>query len=112
MEDNREQIETVVRKCTDRIETITDEQVMSLVERLSKIKDIKTVVDLLALNVDKIFVGPKQKENYFASMQDLLEFSYGEYKSVDEIIAQLQKNKAQNYTPRKYFRGRKPRINI
>ena len=106
MEQDREKIEQAVRKCTDRLGFVTEEQVQSMVERLTKMQDIKSVVDSLALNIEKFFGREEQKADFEASMQDILEFSGGAYSSVDEIIAQVQNNKAQNYTPRKYISRR------
>ena len=106
MEQDREKIEQTVRKCTDRLGFVTEEQVQSMVERLTKMKDIKSVVDSLALNIEKFFGREEQKADSEASMQDILELSGGAYSSVDEIIAQVQNNKAQNYTPRKYISRR------
>lgn len=106
MEQDREKIEQTVRKCTDRLGFVTEEQVQSMVERLTKMKDIKSVVDSLALNIEKFFGREEQKADFEASMQDILELSGGAYSSVDEIIAQVQNNKAQNYTPRKYISRR------
>lgn len=106
MEQNREKIEQTVRKCTDRLGFVTEEQVQSMVERLTKMQDIKSVVDSLALNIEKFFGREEQKADFEASMQDILELSGGAYSSVDEIISQVQNNKAQNYTPRKYISRR------
>lgn len=106
MEQDREKIEQTVRKCTDRLGFVTEEQVQSMVERLTKMKDIKSVVDSLALNIEKFFGREEQKADFEASMQDILELSGGAYSSLDEIIAQVQNNKAQNYTPRKYISRR------
>ena len=106
MEQDREKIEQTVRKCTDRLGFVTEEQVQSIVERLTKMQDIKSVVDYLALNIEKFFGREEQKADFEASMQDILELSGGAYSSVDEIISQVQNNKAQNYTPRKYIRRR------
>jgi uncharacterized protein YlbG (UPF0298 family) len=106
MEQDREKIEQTVRKCTDRLGFVTEEQVQSMVERLTKMNDIKSVVDSLALNIEKFFGREEQKADFEASMQDILELSGGAYSSVDEIIAQVQNNKAQNYTPRKYISRR------
>ena len=106
MEQDREKIEKTVRKCTDRLGFVTEEQVQSMVERLTKMKDIKSVVDSLALNIEKFFGREEQKADFEASMQDILELSGGAYSSLDEIIAQVQNNKAQNYTPRKYISRR------
>ena len=106
MEQDREKIEQTVRKCTDRLGFVTEEQVQSMVERLTKMKDIKSVVDSLALNIEKFFGREEQKADFEASMQDILELSGGAYSSVDEIISQVQNNKAQNYTPRKYISRR------
>lgn len=106
MEQDREKIEQTVRKCTDRLGFVTEEQVQSMVERLTKMQDIKSVVDSLALNIEKFFGREEQKADFEASMQDILELSGGAYSSVNEIIAQVQNNKAQNYTPRKYISRR------
>lgn len=106
MEQDREKIEQTVRKCTDRLGFVTEEQVQSIVERLTKMQDIKSVVDYLALNIEKFFGREEQKADFEASMQDILELSGGAYSSVDEIISQVQNNKAQNYTPRKYISRR------
>ena len=106
MEQDREKIEQTVRKCTDRLGFVTEEQVQSMVERLTKMQDIKSVVDSLALNIEKFFGREEQKADFEASMQDILELSGGAYSSVDEIIFQVQNNKAQNYTPRKYISRR------
>mgnify|MGYP005769104611 FL=1 len=106
MEQDREKIEQTVRKCTDRLGFVTEEQVQSMVECLTKMQDIKSVVDSLALNIEKFFGREEQKADFEASMQDILELSGGAYSSVDEIISQVQNNKAQNYTPRKYISRR------
>lgn len=106
MEQDREKIEQTVRKCTDRLGFVTEEQVQSMVECLTKMQDIKSVVDSLALNIEKFFGREEQKADFEASMQDILELSGEAYSSVDEIISQVQNNKAQNYTPRKYISRR------
>lgn len=106
MEENRQKIEQTVRKCTDRLGFVTEEQVQSMVERLTKMQNMKLVVDSLALNIEKFFGREEQKDKFEASMQDILELSGGAYSSIDEIIAQVQSNKAQNYTPRKYINRR------
>ena len=106
MEQDREKIEQTVRKCTDRLGFVTEEQVQSMVECLTKMQDVKSVVDSLALTIEKFFGREEQKADFEASMQDILELSGGAYSSVDEIISQVQNNKAQNYTPRKYISRR------
>ena len=106
MEQDREKIEQTVRKCTDRLGFVTEEQLQSMVARLTKMQDIKSVVDSLALNIEKFFGREEQKADFEASMQDILELSGGAYSSVEEIIAQAQSNKAQSYTPRKYISRR------
>ena len=106
MEQDREKIESVVRKCTDRLGFATEEQVQSMVECLTKMQDAKEVVDSLALNIEKFFGREDQKADFDASMQDILELSGETYSSVDEIIAQVKSNKAQNYTPRKHISRR------
>ena len=106
MEQDREKIEQTVRRCTDRLGFVTEEQVQSMIERLIKMQDMKSVVDFLALNIEKFFGREEQKADFETSMQDILELSAGEYNSVDEIMAQVQKNKDKNYTPRKYISRR------
>lgn len=106
MEEDRQKIEQTVRKCTDRLGFVTEEQVQSMVERLTKMQNMKLVVDSLALNIEKFFGREEQKDKFEASMQDILELSGGAYSSIDEIMAQVQSNKAQNYTPRKYISKR------
>ena len=106
MEQDREKIEKTVRKCTDRLGFVTEEQVQSTVEHLVKMQNMKSVIDLLALDIEKFFGKEEQRADFEASMQDILELSGGAYSSVDEIIAQVQNNKAQNYTPRKYISRR------
>ena len=106
MEQDREKIEQTVRKCTDRLGFVTEEQVQSTVEHLVKMQNMKSVIDLLALVIEKFFGKEEQRADFEASMQDILELSGGAYSSVDEIIAQVQNNKAQNYTPRKYISRR------
>lgn len=111
MKQGIEKIEQTVRKCTDRLGFVTEKQVQSMLERLAKMQDMKMVVDSLALNIEKFFGKEKQKVDFEASMQDILELSNGEYSSIEEIIAQVQKNKAQNYKPRKYISRRKSCFN-
>ena len=103
MEVDRQKIEQTVRKCTDRLGFVTEEQVKSMVERLSKMQNMKLVVDSLALNIEKFFGREEQRADFEASMQEILELSGGAYSSIDEIMAQVQSNKAKNYTPRKYI---------
>ena len=78
----------------------------SLLGATEGMEDMKTVVDSLALNIEKFFGREEQKADFEASMQDILELSGGAYSSVKEIMAQVQSNKAQNYTPRKYISRR------
>lgn len=106
MEQDREKIEQIVRKCTDKLGFVTEDQAQALVERLIKMQDIKMVVDTLALNIEKFFGREEQKADFEDSMEDILELSGGLYSSIDEIIAQLQNNKVRNYIPRKYISRR------
>ena len=100
MEDKRSLIESTVRSCTSRLGSIvTEEQIQSMIDRLVEMKDIKELVDSLALNIDKFFGRPEQKEQYDACMEDLLQLAGESYKSKDDIIAQIQDNKSKNYTP-------------
>lgn len=104
MEEKRYLIESTVRRCISRQGgEFTEEQIQSLINRLVDMKNIKDVVDLLALNVDKLFARPEQKEQYDACMEDILQLAGEIYKSKEDIITQVQENKAKNYTPRKYF---------
>ena len=64
MEQDREKIEQTVRKCTDRLGFVTEEQVQSMVECLTKMQDIKSVVDSLALNIEKFFGREEQKADF------------------------------------------------
>lgn len=100
---DRNKVENIVRKFAERLGTVTEEQIQSLINRLLKFDDTKTAVDSLAQSVDSLFRKPEQKENYDACMQDLLDMSEGSYSSVEEIETQVAENKAKNYTPRKYF---------
>ena len=75
MEQDREKIEQTVRKCTDRLGFVTEEQVQSTVEHLVKMQNMKSVVDSLALNIEKFFGREEQKADFEASMQDILELS-------------------------------------
>lgn len=100
MDDKRILIESTVRSCTSRLGGIvTEEQIQSMIDRLVEMKDIKNVVDSLALSVDKFFGRPEQKEQYEACMEDLLQLAGDSYKSKEDIISQIQDNKSKNYTP-------------
>lgn len=100
MEEKRKEIEETVRRCASRLENITEEQIQSMVDRLVNMKEIKSVVDSLALNIENLFEKEGQKSDFDACMKDILELSNGVYSNIDEIIAQVQRNKALNYTPR------------
>lgn len=100
MEEKRDLIESTVRSCTSRLGSIvTEEQIQSMIDRLVEMKDIKDVIDSLALNIDKFFGRPEQKEQYEACMEDLLKLAGESYKSKEDIIAKTQDNKSKNYTP-------------
>ncbi len=94
-----QKIEETIRKCTDRLGFVTEEQIQLMVEELSKMNNIKSVVDSLALSVDRFFGKEEQKANFDACMNDLLELSNGVYSNVDEILEQMKENKEKNYTP-------------
>lgn len=100
MEEKRILIESTVRSCTSRLGGMaTEEQIQSMIDRLVEMKGIKDVVDSLALNIDKFFGRPEQKEQYEACMEDLLKLAGETYKSKEDIIAKMQDNKSKNYTP-------------
>ena len=111
MEKDMKKIEIAVRRCTDRLGFVTEEQIQSMLRNLANMDSIKEVVDSLALNVDKYFEGEEQKDNFEASMQDLLELSENAYSSVDEIMDQVKINKSKNYMPRKYVSRRESCFN-
>lgn len=67
MEQDIEKIEQTVRRCTDRLGFVTEEQVQSMVEHLKKMQDMKAVVDSLALNIEKFFGKEEQKADFEAS---------------------------------------------
>lgn len=104
MEEKRDLIEATVRSCISRLgREVTEQQIQGLIASLLEMKDIKEVADSLALRVDSFFGIPEQKEEYEACMEDILQLAGDSYKSKEDIIFQLQDNKAKNYTPRKYF---------
>lgn len=100
MKEKRSSIESTVRKCTSRLGSIvTEEQIQSMIDRLLEMKDIKEVVDSLALNIDKFFGKLEQQEQYEACIEDLLKLAGESYKNKEDIITQIQDNKSKNYTP-------------
>ena len=82
-----------------------------MIDRLVEMRDIKAVVDSLALNIDKFFGRPEQKQQNDACMEDIMQLAGESYKSKEDIIAQLHDNKSKNYTPRKYLGWRKSSTN-
>lgn len=104
MEEKRDLIESTVRRCTSRLGGIvTEQQIQSMINRLVQMRDIKEVVDSLALNIDNFFGRPEQKEQYDACMEEILQLAGEAYKSKEDLIAQVQDSKSKNYIPRKYF---------
>lgn len=100
MDEKRRLIESTVKSCTSLLGGIvTEEQIQSMIDKLVKMKDIKDIVDSLALSIDKFFGRPEQKKQYEACMEYLLKLAGESYKSKEDIIAQIQDNKSKNYTP-------------
>lgn len=100
MEDDRRlRIEETVRKCTDLLDgKVTEQQIQSMIDRLIKMKDMQTVMDSLALNVDKLFGNPEQQKKFEKCIDYIASLSDGAY-SREDIITQIQENKSKNYTP-------------
>lgn len=94
-------IEKITRKCIARIKEIEikESQVQSMLERLYNMKDLKTVMDSLALNVSKFFGRPEQIQDFNACAADIMQIDKKAYDSTEALLEQLQKNKDTNYTP-------------
>lgn len=94
-------IEQITRKCIARIKEIEikESQVQAMLERLYNMKDLKTVMDSLALNVNKFFGRPEQIQDFEACIEDIMQIDDKAYESPEALLKQLQKNKDTNYTP-------------
>ena len=94
-------IEQITRKCIARIKEIEikESQVQAMLERLYNMKDLKTVMDSLALNVNKFFGRPEQIQDFDACIEDIMQIDGTAYESPEALLKQLQKNKDTNYTP-------------
>lgn len=94
-------IEQATRKCVDRLKDIkvTEQQVQSMLSRFYAMKDLKTVMDSLALNVSNYFGKPEQIQDFNDCIKDILQIDSSIYDSPEALIEQLQKNKETNYTP-------------
>lgn len=104
MKEKRDLIEATVRSCTSRLGVaVTEQQIQGMIDNLLEMKNIKEVVDALALRVDGFLGKPEQKEQYEECMEDILKLAGDSYKSKEDIISKVQENKSKNYTPRKYF---------
>ena len=95
---NNEKIEQTVRKCIDRLEigTITESQIKSIIDDLTKMRDMKSVVVSLASFIKRLFGTKDQIINFQESMKDVLALLDGEYINFQEIMAEAQNNEFQS----------------
>lgn len=100
-QDEKKVIEQATRKCISRIKDIkvTEQQVQSMLSRFYNMKDLKTVMDSLALNVSNFFGKPEQIQDFNDCIQDILQIDSSVYDSPEALMEQVQKNKETNYTP-------------
>lgn len=100
-EQEKKIIEQTARKCISRLKGIDvkETQIQSMLERLYNMKDLKTVMDSLALNVSKFFGRPEQIQDFDACIEDIMQIDDTAYESPEALLEQLQKNKDTNYTP-------------
>ena len=100
-EQEKEIIEQTARKCISRLKGIDvkETQIQSMLERLYSLKDLKTVMDSLALSVNKFFGRPEQIQDFNDCVEDIMHIDETAYESTDALLTQLQKNKDTNYTP-------------
>lgn len=94
-------IEQATRKCISRLKDIkvTEQQVQSMLSRFYDMKDLKTVMDSLALNVSNFFGKPEQMQDFNDCIKDIMQIDDTAYDSPEALMEQLQKNKETNYTP-------------
>ena len=70
-----------------------------MLSRLYDMKDLKTVMDSLALNVSNFFVKPEQIQDFSDCIKDIMQIDDTAYDFPEALLNQLQKNKETNYTP-------------
>lgn len=101
VEDEKAIIEQTTRKCISRLKdvNVTEQQVQSMLSRLYDMKDLKTVMDSLALNVSNFFVKPEQIQDFSDCIKDIMQIDDTAYDFPEALLNQLQKNKETNYTP-------------
>lgn len=94
-------IEKTTRKCISRLKDVkvTEQQIQSMLSRLYYMKDLKTVMDSLALNVSGFFGRPEQIQDFNQCIKDIMQIDDTVYDSPEALLSQLQKNKETNYTP-------------
>ena len=94
-------IEQATRKCISRLKDIkvTEQQVQSMLSRFYDMKDLKTVMDSLALNVSNFFGKPEQIQDFNDCIKDILQIDSSIYDSPEALMEQVQRNKETNYTP-------------
>ena len=100
-EQEKEVINQTVRKCISRLKGIdvTESQIQATLERLYNLKDLKTVMDSLALSVSKFFERPEQIQDFNDCVEDIMHIDETAYESPEALLTQLQRNKDTNYTP-------------
>ena len=101
VENEKAIIEQATRKCISRLKDVkvTEQQVQSMLSRLYDMKDLKTVMDSLALNVSNFFVKPEQIQDFNDCIKDIMHIDDTAYDTPEALFNQLQKNKETNYTP-------------
>lgn len=94
-------IEQVTRKCVSKLKNVkvTEQQVQGMLSRLYNMKDLKIVMDSLALNVSNFFGKQEQIQDFNACIKDIMQISDTVYDSPEALLKQLQKNKKSNYIP-------------
>ena len=102
-EDKKTVIEDATRKCIDRLKNkkVNRLQVDALLDTLYGLDDEKSIMDYLALKVDKAFFGASDSQDYIDSINDILTINNTIYNSPEALLEQLQKNKKSNYVPGK-----------
>jgi len=97
---DRSLVEQVTKKCIGRLSfDVPESQTKALIERLCMLSSEKEAMDALALSVDRFFGKPEQAENFNFCMQDIMQIKPDIYKTVQELVAQMNENKAKNYMP-------------
>ena len=94
-------IENATRSCIARMGSgkVNEGMIQDLLSKMYKMKSVNDVMDSLAMNVNRIFGKPETKKEYDECIQDILHIDPEIYGSARELLNQLERNKATNYTP-------------